>query len=373
MPRIKRKEPPRTLLVMDTNVLWHKNKSLVVATEFQEFWDAYADEFALEVVLPHVVRGELLYQQTSSALRALERVNENMDRVSSVADQKYSHRISEGRVRRDVESRFDKWITTVGAEVEATPVNSIDWDSLIDAAIWRKPPFSEDPKNLQLEKGFRDALILETLGELCKECGTAKSKLSSYTRLSCYESLEDFAAYLKLTKEELTSEFVKNIQSRAIEKFYSDGDPSSLFFRENLAERIHTVFSEEFKPPTLGLGGLGIIAGAGAIWEATAPEQVWSTQARFVRLEGPREYHWLNIVSFIQPFRYTGSTALFAAEDAEKIRLRKLPFYVHWKANVKSDGRFHDRIIDNIEFGEQSFEAPTQDESNRYGLSSIPN
>jgi hypothetical protein len=41
----------------------------------------------------------------------------------------------------------------------------IDWPALIDNAVWRLPPFSPfgtEPKQTT-EKGFKDALILETL------------------------------------------------------------------------------------------------------------------------------------------------------------------------------------------------------------------
>ena len=391
MARITRKEPSKHIVVPDTNVLWHKEKSQVVAPDFDKFWDEHLKAFDLELVVPEVVEGELLFQQTSSALRALGRANEDIAHVSSVAGSKYSHRITEARVRRNVKERFQKWVQRRGAAVHPTPVASIDWPKLIESAIWRRAPFSEDHKQPEIEKGFRDALILETVREICRSregsidvaflCGdallrrAAEAELKSFQRCSFYESLEDFSAYLKLTKEALTIEFVRSIQARASAKFYTENDRDCLMLKEEIVLKIRQGFPGHFENPTDAIGsfsGLLGVAAPGHTWEPSASEQIWFTMARFHELKGRREFHWINVVSFVQPFRYVGPPSFLVTDQDRKARLRVLRFEVEWKADVKRDGRFHGVTVENLRFVDRKFEAPTEDQVKRFGLEETP-
>ena len=134
------------------------------------------------------------------------------------------------------------------------PIKSIDWDTLIKDAIWRQPPFTEDKGQ---EKGFRDALIVQTLGKIIGDHSSndiafisgdslvrqaASSKFG--TTFIAYETLEELESFLTLTDNKLTNEFVRAIQARAREKFYSDKSPQSLLFRGDLVRKIKKRFYE---------------------------------------------------------------------------------------------------------------------------------
>ena len=106
--RIKREQVPRHLVCVDTSILWHKDKAHVVNPEFTAFWSDSNREFNLVLCVPEVVRGELLFQQTTSALKALEAANAQLERVSAVTGKQYSHRILETRVRNEVQDRLDR-------------------------------------------------------------------------------------------------------------------------------------------------------------------------------------------------------------------------------------------------------------------------
>src|ERR1700690_368245 len=161
MATIKRKSVPKHVVIVDTNIVWHNDKSKTASPEFENFWETHVEQFELELVLPEVVAGELLYRQTTSALNALDKANDSLDKVAAITSRQYSNRITPERVRGHVRARFNSWITDHSARVVKTPCATIDWDEVVGAAIWRKAPF-EEAKERGSEKGFRDHLIMET-------------------------------------------------------------------------------------------------------------------------------------------------------------------------------------------------------------------
>jgi hypothetical protein len=247
-----------------------------------------------------------------------------------------------------------------------------------------------DPKNPDLEKGFRDALILETITEVAsleaRQIGivficndsllrtTAEQRMGGEMRFSTYEGLADFSSYIRLTKEKLTNEFIKEIQARAREKFYSPNDSNSLWIREKLRDKIRADFAEKFDNPdeTIGIGSLlATLSGSKKSWEASDDGRWWIYRPEFVKLVSPREYHWKNRVRFIRSYKKIKSEGSSLnldelLESNEKVLF--LDFFVYWNAKVKADARFHDVTFENIEFSSKNFRVPTEDEVRQYQL-----
>jgi predicted nucleic acid-binding protein len=123
---VKEKIDPHAV-ILDTNILFDQDKSKVVNPEFDKFWENYAAEANLQLVIPEVVIGELLFQQTTSALKTLSRANDSFDRLSTFTGNGYSHRVSESRVKKEIRSRLYAWAKTKKFYELATPVHEMDW------------------------------------------------------------------------------------------------------------------------------------------------------------------------------------------------------------------------------------------------------
>ena len=72
--RIRKQKPKLHVVIPDTSTLWLKDKQHVADPKFDVFWDSYATDFSLEMKIPEVVRGEVLFQQSTSALKSLDKV-----------------------------------------------------------------------------------------------------------------------------------------------------------------------------------------------------------------------------------------------------------------------------------------------------------
>jgi hypothetical protein len=216
MPKILKGKPLPHVVILDTNILWHKDKTVPVNPDFDVFWREHEQLVDLELMIPEVVRGELLFQQVTSCSKLLEKVTEQISEISSIAAATHKHRITREKITKQVTAKIDKWVKSKNAQVLSIPISAIDWKTLCHSAIWRLRPFMSDPKNPDNEKGFRDALIGETVAHfvandardvniafLCNDFllrSSVAERLKGDKRFACYESLTDFSSYIKLTR-----------------------------------------------------------------------------------------------------------------------------------------------------------------------------
>ena len=127
MARIERPSPPEHIVLVDTNILWHEDKGHVVNPAFDEFWKSYSSNFPMKIIIPDVVKGELLFQQTTSVIKLLGKANSNIRDITKITGVEYSHRIQVDRVRKEVAERFERWLQSKKAKIWSTPIKDRDW------------------------------------------------------------------------------------------------------------------------------------------------------------------------------------------------------------------------------------------------------
>jgi len=362
------------IVIPDTNILWFKDKTIVVNPDFDSFWGNYSQSSNLHLVIPEVVKGEILFQQSTSAIKQMEKASECIDEVCGITDYNYTHRMTAKKIRDQVGKRFEKWEKQKKAYILDVPVSNIDWKQMIMGSIWRIPPFESDPKNPDNEKGFRDAIILETILEFVKSnsddnliafiCNdnllrdTTAKKLKYNDSFSVYNSLEDFESYLKLQHEELTDKFIKSILKKASLKFYNPKDIKCLAFKERLPNKIEEKFEKYINNPKLSDDTNKLFSGllsSPEKWIPGAGGKYWIASSQFVKIENKTIYHWNTEVTYAKKYvRETENIlASIASRDHERVLLIK--FDVIWTSKVFSDGRFRDPAIQEIKMKENKF------------------
>ncbi len=389
MPKVKLDPIPVHIIIPDTNILWDKDKKNPVSPIFDQFWSKNLQFIPMELVIPEVVFGELQFQQATSAIKLASSIKEQMTELSGISQTQYSYLFDDEKIKKQVGNKLHKWVKNLAGRIEETPIEKIDWSKMIQNAIWRYQPFTFDPKEPRNEKGFRDALILETLINICNEnndsqknivfiCNdyllrdTAEKRLNNNDKAIIFESIEDFESYIKLTQEKLTNKFVKSIQNHARKKFFTKNDNLSVCYRDDILKTIIKQFSEDISLPgsnsELGSGLLGLSLKSN--WLMT-DEKWWIGTTRFKELVAPREYHWVSRVTLARLLAASevGNTLLSSFAPTEKLQV--LNFDVNWQANVKADGRFHDISVESIEKTEATENYPTEELLLRWGLSRL--
>ena len=388
MSKIRKQPPPPHIIVPDTSILWHDDKQHTIDPAFNAFLSRFLPDFSLELHIPACVRDELLFQQTTSALKSLKRANDAMSDVSKVTAKPYRHRITEARVRREVESRFDAWMRSVSATLVPTPLAEIDWADLIRKSLWRLPPFTFDPKDSAREKGFRDALILETVKSYCAQAtrpipiaficrdkllrDTAIDCLKSNPRFAAYEKYEDFQTYLELTKRKLDDAFIRAIVQRAAEKFFTRGDNDSLYYRDNLRSVLQEKYKKYFDNPEESESrGISFFPSPELKqWEVSSSGTFWIGAPQYVATEEEGVYTWLSTVTFVRlyarPITAIGLSGIGEAGQDRQVLI--LPFHITWKARVSSDGRFWEYSYVKDELKGKKFHPLTDEDKKNWNL-----
>lgn len=382
MPRIKKDKPKLHVLFFDTSLLWHEDKALPVTPAFEDMCRECSKLLDFELVIPSTVYGELHFQQSTSALKALDRANQAFEEISTISAVPYSHHLTTGKIKNSVKVKLDNWVKDKKVRIAKVPIKSIDWDQVVKKAIWREPPFSYDPKDKKNEKGFRDALILHTYIDLCKIekrdvriCffsadgllrKTAEQSLRTDNRCLFFDSFDSFSSYVRLTGEELTQNYISKILAHATDKFFRKGDETCLYAREGVQRTLREKFKEYFDDPQKAESASSQTP-AMAKWQIANTPKIWIGDSRFASLQ-QSIYHWENQLSYVCLYR-SGSTGLTLSSDVEKReRVLVLEFSAKWHAFVKADARFHDVTLDDLNMASSSFQEPTIDQRNRFAL-----
>jgi hypothetical protein len=334
----------------------------------------------LELIIPDVVRQELLFQQTRSAHKAFDHIAEKLTVISGITGKSHKHRTSKDVLRSQITERLDRWIRGKNAVVQPIPTARIKWPALCEAALWRQPPFTFDAKNPGFEKGFRDALVLETVVDFAAGCDrdvniafvchdnllreTTNKRLASDARCSCYENLQDFSSYIKLTREKLTNEFIKSILRRARKKFFSS-DPECLYLSARIREQIIEFVKRDFEnpsahqEPSLGLSSLLSFP----LWKQLGMTKRWISAPKFERVVNDADYYWKTVVTSVGQFQDSRSSTPESSR-----RILTVETGVHWHSRVLSDGRFRSLAFDRLERGSSSFRIPTDEDIKHFEL-----
>ena len=164
---------PKYFLIPDTNILWNKEKDVVVNQNFEDFWTEYSSAYPLQLIIPDVVKGELLFQHSESALKKVSNIKSIMSGLNDNIDSSHSFSLTPEQINKKVEKRFNSWLKRCHGSIEDLPLDKIDWKKLIHSAINHHPPFKkEDNKKEQSrgdDGGFKDSLILETIYEFAQD------------------------------------------------------------------------------------------------------------------------------------------------------------------------------------------------------------
>lgn len=257
-----KKAKPELRVVLDTNVLYTKPAHYLFSRAVSELITETSTHDDLKVVwyLPEVVVGERRYQMKQAAAGLLPWIQQ-MERLLG-HNLNITAQVCESRVNDAIQSQ----LTAHAVEVLNLDVREVNWDDLIVAAVDRLPPFDAGEK----EKGFRDALICEAFFQLVsdapatpgvcrvvlvsgderlREAADARTKQNKNVRVLA--SIDDLKGLINTLVSKVGEEFVQKHLAKATRFFFTKDDETSLYYRENVRERVREEFGSELSalPP----------------------------------------------------------------------------------------------------------------------------
>jgi hypothetical protein len=254
-PKVNRKrKPPELKVVFDTSAVYTGSASDLVREEAAELIRANSHhaDLAIRWYLPSIVVNERQFQMVARGQELLLSV-EKLERLLG-HNLNITREIMEQRVKDAIERERQ----ALRLEIGKVDTRRVDWDRLIADAVLRRPPF-EPGEN---EKGFRDALIVETFLQIVSEspatpkvCRIAlvtgdsllseavKSRSFGSENVRIVGSLGELKGLINTLVSAISEEFVAEIQGEAEKYFFEKDNKETLYYKKEIRQSIIAHFS----------------------------------------------------------------------------------------------------------------------------------
>lgn len=377
-------------IILDTNVLYTENDIKIVSHELEaqlEECHALAD---LQVIVPQIVIDEILYQKAAFATQLIAETSRQLKTLSKLAELPQVRIATKEKVTRALRRKLRRWCKERKIAIEPIPIKKIGWSALIEAAIWHKPPFS--PPSDRKEKGFKDALLLETVCAIALRVsqdilfvtGDGLLREAALARIggadhgfSVFESFTDLHSHLKLLHEQRSKEFSEKLLKKAGPFFFTPDRPDCLYFQFDIWGKITGKFASDLEAfPSLTLASpVGAIKDAylpswkstltiGQPWVPASQDTIFVIPPQFEKLDD-RRYFW---VSKIKVARLYSQSATQTSLEQSAIRIAY--FDVNWSCDVSDYADLSNAQIEQITLSSNKAEWETLFNAAKNGLPS---
>jgi PIN domain len=259
MPRpsgMRKTKLPELKVVLDSNAIYNSSESYLLSHEVHDLICESARHADLIITwyLPETVRHERRYQMQRRGrdlVPPIQKLERLLGHNLNITEEIISQRIQEG---------IDRQIAELKIQILPVDSSKVDWDRIMLDAVYRRPPFASGEK----EKGFRDALICEAFAQLVslspttpKVCRIAlvtedgllaeavRAQTDGCANVRILPTIEELKGLINTLVSEVSEEFVADIKAKASSYFFEPGQKDSLYYRENIWQRIAEKFSTE--------------------------------------------------------------------------------------------------------------------------------
>lgn len=354
--KTKKSRPPKLYIMFDTNILYETSFAEVFNKDIIECVEKNAKkDISIEYAIPEVVRHERQYQMIQQAKKSIPVVKE----IETVLG--CSTIITEEILNDRIEKNITELLKSLNILEIESPVDEIEWKTVINNACYRNPPFENiavkivegNYKEMIAEKGFRDAVILETFVHYIQD----KPKTAQAARLIFFTNDKLLIQAVKeRTKENKNVRIIDSIEnlnglvntlvSKADEQFIENitSDVDSYFFtQENQSCFYYTDVKPQFLSEYSAQLDLDMYSDVTSSWTIFTPPS-------FIRKVRQRMY-WKSKIRIEQekqdslPLSYiTGRLTdrkgiLSGPSSARALFKRNIILYVDWSVSVSVNGR----------------------------------
>ena len=209
-------------------------------------------EITVSWYCPDIVRHERQYQMQNRALELLPPINK-LEKLLG-----HNLNITESIILRSVEEAIDNQLKELGIEKFGLEYSSVDWGSLVMNACYREPPFQVGEK----EKGFRDALIIETIMQLIeqapksrnvcrvvivagdKQLATAvRDRNAGIRNVHVLETVEDLKGLINTLVSKVTEKYINSIKEKVRLCFFDAEKEDGVYFKA----KVRSSITEKYK------------------------------------------------------------------------------------------------------------------------------
>jgi hypothetical protein len=241
-------------VLFDTNIIYTGSASDLLRQGISALIKSHGKHNDIEIkwYLPEIVLKERLFQMNKKGAELLipiQKLEKLLGHNLNITKEIIGSRIDE-TIKRQLQDNE--------IEVVKIDTNKVDWENLINSAVSRIAPFEDNEK----EKGFRDALILESLKQVLADSPTTKTicriafitndgplnaaatnLLSNHSNLYIYPDIDEFVSLINILDSEITEEIINKISLECDKLFFEKDSTEGLYYSANVSKQIKENFS----------------------------------------------------------------------------------------------------------------------------------
>ena len=240
----------------DTNVIYNSSSSELLTKETSELIERYSTPTDIKISwhLPEIVMDERRFQMRKKGFELLLPIRK-LEKLLG-----HNLMIDEQIICDRVNDAIDKNVIRHNIEIEKLAIEKVQWQEIINKASFRLPPFEDGDK----EKGFRDALVLETVLQViekspvsAKSCrivfitndkllsNAFVSKTVSRKNVNLLPSISDLESLINVLDSQIKEDLVNEISQHAKELFFLPAVENTLYYKEKIGDIINQKFGEK--------------------------------------------------------------------------------------------------------------------------------
>jgi len=256
-------KPPELRVVFDSSAIFTGTASDLLQRDVDEMIRAHAGhpDLAMRWYLPEIVQHERQFQMLEKGLELLPSI-EKLERVLG-----HSLAVTKDVIEERIKATVSRQLQEKNLELQPLDAARVDWPRIALDAAYRRAPFERGEK----EKGFRDALVLETFMQIVEASPTtakvcrvvlltgdklmadvAEARCVDRSNVSVLRSLDELKGLINALVTEVDEEFVAAIKPKANEYFFVKDEKDTLYYKEEIRKAIREKFGEQLAAVATG-------------------------------------------------------------------------------------------------------------------------
>lgn len=254
----QRIKPPKVHIVFDTNALFTEAADKLLAAELSAYILEVSPAVGMDISwhIPSIVRKERHNQMLDRGVNLLNGI--------AKLELLLGHKLGIDPLTLDtrVDEAIRKQMILHKINEIFLETSGVDWDNIINCAAFKKPPFDKVK-----EKGFKDAIVLETFVQFCKKMPSSKSscrvalltddgllkeaarsRISGMSNVAIISSIEELRSFVNALASHLPDGEVDRLLELAKPLFWIKDDQQTLWFKAKIGEAV-SQHVKEVKPP----------------------------------------------------------------------------------------------------------------------------
>lgn len=358
-------DTPEFFLIPDSNILRTRDEKMAFFSS--DFLAAMAPRVgvAKRAFVTQVTAGEIAFQKFGIAAANVDKLNGASKALTALTG-KVVAGSNLGDLRPLIEAQLFAEMKKQDFEFLKTPVEAINWNELIDDAVWRRPPF-EGTAESKNEKGFRDAIFVHTVLATIKHNGSANWCIltndglvfqrleagiaeAKFGECKLFRTTDEFLGHVELSVQKLEAALAANLQAKAHVAFYNPQTKTGVAVSgnvENLITAKHGVILASVPPASslFGAFNLGSIIASQPyeFWSKASDERIFLEGTRFDKRETNAKFQWVSRIRMCALF----TRGIAGQQVYPPSIIRDTRFDVSWVADVDDTG-FSNAVIRDI-------------------------